>query len=112
MLDHERLDVYQTALQLGAGCFQILEKLPRGHSELADQLRRATISVTLNIAEGVGKPTDKERRRFHAIARGSAMECGAVLDLMRVQNLMEPAVANEVKELCRRVVAMLSKMCR
>jgi hypothetical protein len=77
MLDHEKLDVYQCALRYAALAFQILHKIPRGHAELADPLRRATISIPLNIAEGAGKPTDKDRSRFHAIARGSAMECGA-----------------------------------
>jgi four helix bundle protein len=92
--------------------FQILEKIPRGHSELCDQLRRAAISIPLNIAEGVGKTTEKDRRRYHAIARGSALECGATLDLMRLQGLVEEPVAREAKELCRRAVAMLTRMCR
>ena len=61
MLDYERLDVYQCALQLAALAFQILEKVPRGHGELSDQLRRATISIPLNIAEGAGKTSERER---------------------------------------------------
>ena len=112
MLDHEKLDVYQCALRFAAIVFQILQKLPRGHSELADQLKRATISIPLNIAEGAGKPTDKDRSRFHGIARGSAMECGAVLDLLLLQALAEPRTVNEAKSLLERLVAMLSKMCR
>jgi len=112
MLDYERLDAYQCALQFAALCFKILEELPRGHSELSDQLRRAVISVPLNIAEGAGKPAEKDRRRFNAIARGSAMECGAVLDLLRLQRLVEPGVGAEAKTLCTRCVSMLSKMAR
>ena len=80
MLDCERLDVYPCALQFAALAFQILENMPRGHGELCDQLRRATISVPLNIAEGAGKTTERERARYHAIARGSAMECAAIVD--------------------------------
>ena len=83
-----------------------------GHSELTDQLRRATISIPLNIAEGAGKPTDKDRSRFHALARGSAMECGAILDIMHLQALAEPKTLTEAKALLVRLVAMLSKMCR
>ncbi|HET6338146.1 MAG TPA: four helix bundle protein [Polyangiales bacterium] len=112
MLDHEKLDVYQCALRLTGLVFQILQSLPRGHSELADQLKRATISIPLNIAEGAGKPTNKDRSRFHAIARGSAMECGAVLDILLLQGLAESRMVNEVKLLLVRLVAMLSKMCR
>ena len=112
MLDHERLDAYQCALQFAAGAFRILEKLPRGHSELADQLKRASISVPLNIAEGAGKTSVRERARYHAIARGSAMECAAVIDLLKLQRLIEPTEAEEAKALSVRLVSMLSKMCR
>jgi four helix bundle protein len=112
MLDHEKLDVYQCALRFAALAFRILENIPRGHAELSDQLRRATLSIPLNIAEGAGKPTEKDRSRFHAIARGSAMECGAIVDLLLLQALVEPHAAVEAKSLLVRLVAMLSKMCR
>jgi four helix bundle protein len=112
MLDYERLDAYQCALRFAALSFQILENMPRGHAELSDQLRRATISIPLNIAEGAGKTTDKDRSRYHAIARGSAMECGAIVELLRMQALAEPAIAADAKSLLVRLVAMLSKMCR
>ena len=92
--------------------FQILQKIPRGHSERADQLKRATISIPLNIAEGAAKPSDKDRSRFHAIARGSAMECGAIVDIMHLQDLAEPKTLTEAKSLLVRLVSMLSKMCR
>jgi hypothetical protein len=67
MLDYERLDVYQCALQFAVLAFQILENMPRGHGQLSDQLRRATISIPLNIAEGAGKTTERERARYHAL---------------------------------------------
>ncbi|MCA9575208.1 MAG: four helix bundle protein, partial [Myxococcales bacterium] len=82
------------------------------HAELTDQLRRATLSIPLNIAEGAGKPTHKDRARFHAIARGSAMECGAILDLLRLQALADEERVAEAKVLLVRLVAMLTRMCR
>lgn len=114
MLDYERLDAYRCALRFAGLAFQIVEALPRGNSHLADQLRRASVSIALNIAEGSGKTTDKERRRYHAIARGSAMECGAIMDLLRIQDLQPQteADAEEAKALLVRIVSMLSKMSR
>src|SRR5688572_8903901 len=113
MLDHEKLDVYRCALQYAAVAIQILQRMPpRDHGELSDQLRRATFSIPLNIAGGAGKPTEKDRSRFHAIARCSAMECGAILDLLQLQDLGDPSAVQEAKALLVRVVAMLSKMCR
>ena len=112
MLDHEKLDVYQCALRFAAVAFQILQSMPRGHAELSDPLKRAPLSIPLNIAEGAGKPSDQDRARLHAFARGSAMECGAILDLLQLQALVEPRVVAEAKGLLVRLVAMLSKMCR
>src|SRR5687768_9273077 len=108
MLDFERLDAYQSALEFAALSFRIIEALPRGHAELADQLKRATISIPLNIAEGSGKTTSRERARYHAIARGSAMECAAILDVLRLQSLTEPEIGTHAKALSVRIVSMLS----
>ena len=83
MLSFQRLDVYRCALEFVAIATQISEKVPRGHAELKDQLRRAAISVPLNIAEGAGRVSKADGARHYAIARGSAMECAAVLDVVR-----------------------------
>jgi four helix bundle protein len=69
MLDYERLDVYRTAISFVEVAFRLIELLPRGHAALADQLRRAAVSVPLNIAEAAGKASS-ERVHFHRIARG------------------------------------------
>ena len=82
--------------------------IPRGHGDLRDQLRRAAISVPLNIAEGSGRATEADASRHFAIARGSAMECAAVLDVTRVLGLVhQQAIA-----LLSRLVAMLTEMSR
>ena len=112
MLDHERLDVYKCALCFAKLSFQMLEALPRGHAQLADQLRRATMSIPLNIAEASGKTSRADRARYHAIARGSAMECGAIVDLLRLLALAPAEKLDEAKALLVRVVGMLTKMCR
>jgi len=112
MLDHERLDVYQCAIRFASLSFQILQQLPRGHSQLADQLRRATMSIPLNIAEAAGKTGKADRAKYHAIARGSAMECGAIVDLLALQKLAPTPQLDQAKGLLVRVVGMLTKMCQ
>jgi len=111
VLDYERLDVYRAAIEFLQIAFRIIERIPRGYGALADQLRRAGLSIPLNIAEAAGKSSAKDRAHFHAIARGSAMECGAILDVVSLLGVGGAEVA-QGKQLLERTVSMLSKMCR
>lgn len=111
MLSHEKLDVYQRAVEFLAAALRIAEKLPRGQAPLADQFRRAAMSILLNIAEGSGRsPGSADRTRFRVIARGSAMECGAILDVVRLFQIVPDVEWSRAKGLLVRVVEMLSKM--
>jgi len=87
----------------------MVRRLPRGHGELADQLRRASLSIPLNIAEGSGKE-GRDAARFYAIAHGSALECAAVLDAIEALGLMPSNELAEERELVERIVAMLTRM--
>jgi four helix bundle protein len=109
-LPYERLDVYQAAVHLLTGSRQVMRRIPVGNSDLVDQLRRATLSCVLNIAEGCGKTTQREQRRFFAIARGSAMECGAIFDSLYALELCTQQDRAVQKRLVIRIVQMLSKM--
>ena len=62
--DHERLDVYQVALDFLALADDVIQHLPRGRSHLADQLTRASTSIVLNLAEGTGKFSRPDKRRY------------------------------------------------
>ena len=77
-LAHESLDVYQDAIQFIAVSTKL--PFPSGTGVIVNQLRRAELSIPLNIAEGYARRTTKERNRFYEIARGSAHECSAILD--------------------------------
>jgi four helix bundle protein len=110
MLDYERLDVYRAAIQFAEMAFRFLELLPRGTASLADQLRRAAILIPLNIAEATGRAAS-ERAHYHRIARGSAMECGAIVDILRLMRVAPDTALDDAKELLVRVVSMLSRMC-
>lgn len=112
MLSHEKLNVYQSAIKFLALCSRLRPVLPRGSSALADQLTRASLSIPLNIAEGAGKTTQQDTKRFYAIARGSAMECGAILDAARVLEALDEKAVEEGKVLLEEIVRILSKMCR
>ena len=110
--DFERLDVYRCAIQFLTLSVQMTARMPRGHADLRDQLRRAASSIPLNIAEGSGKPSAADRARSHAIARGSALECASILEVGVLLRAISPDIAEEAKMLLSRIVAMLTKMCR
>ena len=77
--DHERLDAYQVAIDFVALANDLVEHIPRGRGHLADQLQRASLSVPLNIAEGAGEFSPKDKNRFYRMALRSATECAAIL---------------------------------
>lgn len=112
MLDHEQLDVYQVALEFLVFANDVIERLPRGRSHLADQLTRASTSIVLNLAEGAGKHSKPDKRRFYVTSRGSATESAALLDVCLRLRLLEQAEHQSGKEKLVRIVAMLIKLAQ
>ena len=111
MLSHEKLHVYQRSIQWLALSSTIIKALPRGNADLANQLRRAALSVPLYIAEGAGRLSIPDKKRYYGIARGSALECAAVLDAIEVLSLGESEKLSQAKDLLCQIVSMLSKLC-
>jgi|ERR1700689_103652 four helix bundle protein len=110
--DHEKLDVYQAAIELVVLIDDIVEHLPRGRAYLADQLQRAGTSVPLNTAEGAGEYSSAEKSKFYRIAKRSATECAAIFDICRRLRLIEETRYARGRELLIRIVAMLTKMAQ
>jgi|GEM_PF-2432416 len=80
---------YHLALDFLVLASEIIEGLPRGRSHLSDQFSRASLSIVLNLAEGAGKNSKPDKRRYYLTARGSATESAALLDVCRRLNLLE-----------------------
>ena len=106
-LDAEKLAVYHVALEL-----QVMTPLivPAHQRVLHDQLERASLSAVLNIAAGAGRHSRRDKRRHYAIARGSAMETAACIDVVRLRRLAPDAVCDQARSLALRVIQMLSKL--
>ncbi len=110
--DHERLDAYAVAIDFVVLANSLAERLPRGRSHLADQLHRAATSIPLNIAEGAGEFSGKEKTRFYRMARRSATECAAILDVCSRLGLAEKDCLEVGRGLLIRVVEMLTQIVR
>jgi len=104
--DHEKLEVYREAIAFIAWLSALTEGALR-IGEVKDQLDRASTSIPLNIAEGNGKYTLKDRCRFFDIAHGSALECAAGLDILVAKAKVTPDQIRPGKESLQRIVRML-----
>lgn len=81
-LNHTRLAVYHYSKQFILACYRITNEFP-AHEKFAmmQQIRRAALSVHLNLAEGASRKSVKERKRFFEIARGSLIEIDTAFDI-------------------------------
>jgi four helix bundle protein len=106
---HEKLTVYQRALEFAAWSQELIESLTKKTST-RDHLERAGDSIALNIAEGNGKFSQKDRARFFQIAHGSALESAACLDLLVARRCCAASAIATGKAILEEIVRMLFTM--
>ena len=107
----ERLDAYRVAITFAELAHPVARQLPRTKGQLGDQLERAAESIVLRIAEGAGcELRSADQRRHFRAARGSAMECAAVLDICRIRGVGATEHLPEGRSLLLRLVQMLSRL--
>ena len=109
-LGHERLDVYRLSIGYVAWVYAKAKGLNGVHRPARDQWLRASQSMPLNIAEGNGKTADADRRRYFEIARGSALECAAIQDVLVVGQALDKTESRSRKDELDRMAAMLSRL--
>jgi len=94
----ENLEVYQRGLKFATNLCKIASKFPYQYSRLRDQLIGAAISFPLNIAEGSGRITKKDKINFYRIARASIFECVPILTISYQLNLINNSVLIKYKQ--------------
>ena len=112
LLDHEKLTVYQVAIEFVILADEVIEHLPRGRAYLGDQFQRAALSIALNIAEGAGEYAVDEKARFYRMAKRSATECAGVLDVCQRLQLVDESRYVKGRELLIGIISMLIKMAQ
>ncbi len=110
VFDHEKLDAYRLTIEYIAESFEVARSLSGVHRHTRDQWIRAAQSIALNIAEGNGRRSPKDRSRFFDIARGSALECSAIQDVLVVTDGIETSRGEVMKVKLSRMVAMLTRL--
>jgi len=102
----EKLDVYRKAVDFADKICELTKDFARGSYYLADQLNRASLSISTNIAEGNGRYHKADRINFFRIARGSAFECVPILEICMRKKL----ITDDVNELLKKNIEDISKM--
>ena len=108
-----KLNVWQRAIQFVSLIYRITAKFPREEKYgLTDQIRRAAVSICLNIAEGSGSGSDAEFSRFLRIAQRSAYEVIAALEIAINLKMADDKVINNVISEVDQISAMISGLIK
>jgi four helix bundle protein len=113
MFKFESLEVWKAAVELYGIVVSTTEGLyRRNRGYLADQIRRAALSVSANIAEGTGREGLRESKQFFNIAKGSVYEVVSVAYVINAERLFSPEEYSAVYGRCDHIARMLSGLIR
>ena len=112
MFDFEKLDVYQLVKAQSARVIFFLRKNTEIDPYIADQWKRASLSIFLNLAEGTGRMTDQDKKHYLTIARSSVYESVAILDLLKSMKVLDDATFTELYDGYEKSSKMLLGMYR
>ena len=107
---HKNLHVYTIFRQLMKVCYKITLRFPEEKFNLVQQIRRAALSVKLNIAEGASGRSEAERKRFWEISRGSVIEIDPAAEAIADLDYLDEMALGEWGSLLNSCFALLTKM--
>lgn len=113
VFDFEKLEVYQ---EMRGVNLKVLKHLFTQKAELdpylQDQFKRASLSALLNLAEGTGRMTGPDKKKFYITSRSSVFECVAILQILFDTNLIEKSLYEELYSGFEKISRMLLGMIR
>ena len=106
------LVVYQKSKELVIFVYKMLAEFPDAERfALCGQIRRAVVSIPSNIAEGMGRLSDKDQSHFLNIAYGSLMELYAQADIAHDLKYIDEEMFNQLEEQVESISKMIQAMC-
>lgn len=112
MLSYQKLEVYKKAFNLNKTVYTLLKENPKIPAYAKNQLGRSSLSIVLNIAEGSAKFTNKDRRSFFVIARGSVFESAALIDILYSENEISIGLKEELENGLEEISKILYTMIK
>ena len=112
-LAHTKMDIFQCSRELALSCYRLTKQFPDSEKfGMVQQVRRAALSVHLNISEGCSRRSETERKRYFEIARGSVIEVDTALDIGLALNYSNLGEMQPTGKLIIRAFRMLSAMLK
>ena len=106
-MNHHRLKCYELLLGTAKAMPALIGGVPRGEGYIIDQLKRALSSAILNLAEGNGRASLRERARFFDISMASISECMACLDILEAYHLASVSALCDLRSNLKMSYAMI-----
>ena len=107
-MDHDKSETFVLADKYALECYKLTRKLPKEELfGITSQLRRAALSVPLNLVEGHARGSTKHRINFSKISYGSLKECQYLLYFIVEQELLEEQIVQDVHSLGDKLAALL-----
>lgn len=110
-LNHKNLNVWKKSIELIKSLYSLTDSFPKGEFYgISNQIRRASVSIASNIAEGASRKTVLERKRFFQIARSSLVEIDTQLEISLVLKFTDKKGLTEIEEKINHLFAMLTNL--
>lgn len=109
-MNHQKLNCYRLLLEQAKRVPHLVARVPRGEGYLIDQLKRALSSAILNLAEGNGRHSIKERRHFFDISLASTAETASCVDIFIAYRILSEQEGQSFREDLRISYAMIMKL--
>ncbi|NJD22099.1 MAG: four helix bundle protein [Melioribacter sp.] len=110
-LNHKKLDVWNKSIELITEIYRVTKFLPKEEIfGLSSQLRRASVSVISNIAEGSARKSRLERKRFYEISRSSLVEIDAQIEIAHRLSYISKEQIEKLNIVINQIFAMMSKL--
>ena len=112
-LNHKKLTVWTKALSLIKESYRLTQKLPKDELYgLSSQIRRASVSIASNIAEGASRRSQLEHKRLYEISRSSLVEVDTQIEICLLLEFLENSDLTELEPLVNEVFALLTTMIK